>query len=81
MYKYVCERMKKCVHAYINACMSVLIIIVIIKELCNFLFVFFSVSARIGQVAMKHAALQYNMDPTLAISRNKSYAPSNPFTG
>ncbi|CAL4109174.1 unnamed protein product, partial [Meganyctiphanes norvegica] len=41
------------------------------------------VSARIGQVAMKHAATQYNMDPTLAANRTKRNAPPppNPFTG
>ena len=43
----------------------------------------FRVSARIGQVAMKHAALQYNMDPSLASMRTKRHAPPppNPFTG
>ncbi|KAK8388611.1 hypothetical protein O3P69_020538 [Scylla paramamosain] len=41
------------------------------------------VSTRIGQVAMKRAALQYNMDPKLAVTRNERHAtlPPNPFTG
>ncbi|KAK3881186.1 hypothetical protein Pcinc_011602 [Petrolisthes cinctipes] len=39
------------------------------------------VSTRIGQVAMKHAALQYNMDPKLARTEKHAPPPPNPFTG
>ncbi|XP_045135500.1 exocyst complex component 6B-like isoform X3 [Portunus trituberculatus] len=41
------------------------------------------VSTRIGQVAMKRAALQYNMDPKVAVTRNERHGtlPPNPFTG
>ncbi|XP_076044364.1 exocyst complex component Sec15 [Oratosquilla oratoria] len=53
------------------------------SDIKDFLEAIRRVSARIGQVAMKHAALQYNMDPSLAIARKKGRAPlpPNPFTG
>ncbi|KAL7631910.1 UNVERIFIED_CONTAM: hypothetical protein RMT77_017789 [Armadillidium vulgare] len=53
------------------------------SDIKDFLEAIRRVSARIGQVAMKHAALQYNMDPSLVMSRSKRYAPPppNPFTG
>lgn len=53
------------------------------SDIKDFLEAIRRVSARIGQVAMKHAALQYNMDPNLAMTRSKRHAPlpPNPFTG
>lgn len=53
------------------------------SDIKDFLEAIRRVSARIGQVAMKHAALQYNMDPKLAVIRNERHAPlpPNPFTG
>ncbi|KAG7175723.1 Exocyst complex component 6B-like 1 [Homarus americanus] len=53
------------------------------SDIKDFLEAIRRVSARIGQVAMKHAALQYNMDPKLAVTRNERHAPlpPNPFTG
>ncbi|XP_005089455.2 exocyst complex component 6B isoform X6 [Aplysia californica] len=41
-------------------------------------------SAKIGEVAMRHAAEQNNMDPTIAkkkVKKRRAPAPPNPFTG
>ncbi|XP_055955503.1 exocyst complex component 6B isoform X2 [Patella vulgata] len=54
------------------------------SELKDFLESIRKNSAKIGEVAMKHAAEQNNMDPTIAkkkIKKKRAPPPPNPFTG